>query len=103
MKSTIWHCSRFGADDLTPIQWEAETQPVIGSWLVTSGIDDKALAIGVVSVAPRRIRQTPGVLGVSLDDGDGGAKITEVMRRSAAQKAGVKNQRHRAQRQRQAH
>ena len=78
------------ADDLTPIQWEAETQPVIGSWLVTSGIDDKALAIGVVSVAPRRIRQTPGVLGVSLDDGDGGAKITEVMRRSAAQKAGVK-------------
>jgi serine protease Do len=48
------------------------------------------VAIGVVSVAPRRIRATPGVLGVSLEDGSGAAKITEVMPRSAAEKAGLK-------------
>ena len=78
------------AKNLTPIEWETKTVPAIGSWLITPSIEDKPLAIGVVSVAPRRIRQTPGVLGVSLDDGEGGAKITEVMRRSAAQKAGLK-------------
>jgi len=77
------------ADDLKPIAWETESVPAIGSWLVTPGIEAEALAIGVVSVAPRRIRQTPGVLGVSVDDGDGGAKITGVMPRSAAKKAGV--------------
>ena len=81
---------KIDADDLTPMQWAKGQPPVIGSWLVTPGIEDTALAIGVVSVASRKISQTPGVLGVSLDDGEGGALITEVMRRSAAQKAGMK-------------
>ena len=81
---------KINADDLVPMEWAAGDPPEIGSWLITPGIDDRALAIGVVSVATRKIAQTPGVLGVSLEDGEGGALITEVMRRSAAQKAGVK-------------
>lgn len=81
---------KINAADLTPIVWETEVAPPVGSWLVTPSIEDSPLAIGVVSVPPRRIRQTPGVLGVSLDDGEDGAKITEVMRRSAAEKAGLK-------------
>ncbi len=82
---------KIDADDLKPVQWEAKQVPPVGSWLVTPGIEEKPLAIGVVSVKTRKIQQTPGVLGVSLEDGEGGALITEVMRRSAAQKAGMKN------------
>lgn len=80
---------KIDADDLQPMEWDDEHVPTVGSWLVTAGIEDQALAIGVVSVEMRKIAQTPGVLGVSLDDGEGGALITEVMRRSAAKKAGM--------------
>lgn len=79
------------AGDLTPVTWNESDPPAVGSWLITTGIEDQPLAIGVASVAARRIRGTPGVLGVSLEDGDGGAKIAEVMKKSAAEKAGVKD------------
>ncbi len=82
---------KIDADDLTPVTWNEGDPPAVGSWLITTGIEDQPLAIGVASVAARRIRGTPGVLGVSLEDGDGGgAKIAEVMKKSAAEEAGMK-------------
>ncbi|MCA9268253.1 MAG: PDZ domain-containing protein [Planctomycetales bacterium] len=79
---------KIDAHDLPVVAWRDDPPPV-GSWLATTGIDDAPLALGVMSVKPRKIRPQPGVLGVSLEDADKGPRISEVMRRSAAQKAGL--------------
>lgn len=78
------------AKDLKPVVWSDRDALAIGSWLATAGIDEDPESIGVVSTVTRQIRPQPGVLGVELEEGNGGARIAEVMPRSAALKAGLK-------------
>ncbi|MCG8584126.1 MAG: serine protease, partial [Pirellulales bacterium] len=40
---------------LAPVKWHRSGQPPVGSWLATTGLGDDPVAVGVVSVAPRKI------------------------------------------------
>lgn len=96
--------------DLALLQVSAQKLPVIewrkgtalpGEWLATPGPGptEKPLALGVVSVAARKVtaRDMPGFtpptsggyLGVTLNDGDGGVLVGTVSPNSAAEKAGL--------------
>lgn len=61
-----------------------------GQLLVAVGQSKKPLGIGVVSVPPRRIPDGSAFLGITMEEGDGGVRITQVVSGSAAEKAGVK-------------
>jgi serine protease Do len=47
------------------------------------------VAIGVVSVGPREIAKEGGVLGIVLEEGGQGVRVTQVMPESGAAKAGI--------------
>jgi serine protease Do len=79
---------KIDATDLPTIAWSEETPPV-GSWLVTPGIENNPVAIGVLSVSPRKVAAPPGALGIKLADVESPARIEEVMPDSAAEKAGL--------------
>lgn len=81
------------AADLPVIAWSQSDTPAVGSWLVTTGIENNPVAIGVLSVSPRKIPAPRGALGISLgridSANDDPAKIEEVIPDSAAEKAGL--------------
>lgn len=80
------------AAELPVVRWQSR-EPLVGSWLATPGTSDIPRAIGVVSVEARRIPEQRGMLGVRLDDppdGAQGALILEVVDRSAADRAGLR-------------
>lgn len=63
--------------------------PRAGDWLATVGYGKDPAAIGVVSVAPRKIVHRPGILGVRIADGDGGVLVERVFDGTGAADAGV--------------
>ena len=73
-----------------PIKWEKTEQPAIGSWLASAGLTEDPVAVGVVSVAPRKVGVAGGFLGVMLDQADDGPIIEQVVPKSAAAEAGLK-------------
>jgi len=77
------------ATDLPAIEWNPGKISV-GQWVATPGVADDSLALGVISVPPRRIPPMGGMLGVGVEDGDNGAKVVKVLPDSPAQKAGIK-------------
>lgn len=77
------------AADLTPVAWNKDVLPTLGTWLVTVGLADDPEAIGVVSATTRKIAGTPGILGVNLEEGDGGPRIAQVLPKSGAERAGL--------------
>jgi serine protease Do len=80
---------KIDAKDLPVIAWSEGESPAVGSWLVTPGLSRDPLAIGVLSVSPRRIAAPPGALGIELTDPDNPTKIIGVRSNSPAQKAGM--------------
>lgn len=77
-------------DGLIPANWESETTPAVGSWVVSVGQNPFPLTIGVVSVDPRPIAAPQGVMGVFLGDADPtGALIGSLIDDSPAEKAGL--------------
>jgi serine protease Do len=81
------------AKELPVIRWQTNL-PRVGSWLATTGTSDIPRAIGVVSVAARRIPTQRGMLGVRLEDppdGKQGALIIDVVERSAADRAQIRD------------
>jgi serine protease Do len=86
------------AADLTPAALKDSKDVAVGSWVACVGPGEDPVAVGVVSVATRhvKLRLPPpsdvaraGYLGVSLEAGDGGVRITQVMPNTAARQAGV--------------
>jgi|GEM_PF-2523821 len=78
------------ADNLKPIQWNTNDNLPIGTLLAASSQDEDPLAIGVVSVLTRSLDSSrKGFLGVGMDGGDGGVKVTQVTEGSAAEQAGL--------------
>jgi len=86
------------ASNLTPVVWGDTASAVPGNWVAVPGVGDEPVSVGVVSVAVRKVgpRDLPpvntnsGYLGVALEPGEKGVKITQVMPKSAADKAGFK-------------
>jgi serine protease Do len=98
--------------DLAMLKIDAKGLPVanltdsksipVGNWVASTGTGELPVAVGVVSVATREVppnlRGLPlragsgGYLGVAVDpeEKEKGAKITQVMPKSAAEKAGIK-------------
>ena len=62
--------------------------PPVGSWLASVGRAKDPVAVGVVSVPPRKIPSQAGILGVQIDEND--ALIVQVFPDGAAEQAGVK-------------
>jgi len=82
------------AKSLKPIQWTDNGTLSVGSWIVTPGLDDVPVSIGVVSVAARKgptgRRTNRGFLGFSFGGTGIEARVGKVIPRTAAQKAGLK-------------
>ncbi len=76
------------ATGLPSIKWNL-TDASVGQWVASAGLADDPLALGVISVPRRTIPPESGVLGVAVNDADGGAKVIKVMPKSAARKAGL--------------
>ena len=72
------------ATGLKPVRWDKSGHPPIGSWLATTGMGDDPVAIGVVSVASRKIGSAGGFLGVLLGQVEDGPNIEKVVPKSAA-------------------
>lgn len=80
---------KIDARDLPVIAWSDSPTPLVGSWLATPGLSRDPLAIGVVSVGPRKITAPHGALGIVLDEVEDVARIKEVREESPAAKAGL--------------
>lgn len=73
------------ASDLPTVQWEDIKKATVGRWVASVGTGDDPLAVGVISVAKRKlvpgdqpaknVNVNAGYMGVSLADADMGAKI----------------------------
>jgi serine protease Do len=81
---------RIDADNLTPVRWANGDAPLVGSFLATAGAKSEPLAIGVVSVAPRKIPAPGGVLGIAVGQADSGARVDQVLEGSSAARAGLR-------------
>jgi serine protease Do len=91
---------KIDATELTPLTWASSKLAAVGDFVASAGTGSDPAAVGVVSVATRSL-PTPkgppvpkggsGYLGIGLADADGGgALITKVEGKSAAEKAGLK-------------
>ena len=85
------------ADDLVPIAWADGDPPVPGSWLITPAPGEDVVGLGIVSVAARAIPDAPKILlrnravvGVTLDQTVGDARLREIAPDLPAAKAGLK-------------
>jgi serine protease Do len=89
------------ATKLPTVQWQDMKKATVGRWVASAGTGEDPLAVGVISVAKRKLvlgDQPPktsnvnaGWLGVGLDEAMGmGAKINSIAPKSPAEKAGVK-------------
>ncbi len=78
------------AKELRPIRWSDDQPPAVGSWLATPGLDALPIAIGVVSVGPRKIERRMPALGIVLDDSDQGPRVQRALEDSGAAQAGMK-------------
>ncbi len=85
--------------DLKPVEWRESKTAAVGDWIACPGMTETPASVGVVGVATRKpnrgdtpapINPNSGYLGIGLEEGDGGVKITLVSPDLAADKAGVK-------------
>jgi serine protease Do len=80
---------KIDATGLATVEWAETKSPNLGQWVATPGLDKDPVAIGVLSVVEREIAKRSGILGVMLEEGDGGPKIVQVVPDSGAAKAGM--------------
>jgi serine protease Do len=86
------------AKNLPTISWGDTKNAVPGNFVAAPGPSDMPVAIGVVSVAARKVRaidmppvnSNSGFLGVQMESVDNGVKIVLVVPKSPAEKAGIK-------------
>ncbi|QOV89128.1 S1C family serine protease [Humisphaera borealis] len=81
---------KIDAEGLTAIAWTDAKKASVGQWVITPGMSDSPMALGVLSVDRRKIPARSGLLGVMLADGAGGAKVMQVVPDSPAEKAGLR-------------
>jgi serine protease Do len=82
---------KINAQNLQVVQWASGALPPVGSWLATPGVNATPVAIGVLSVAARKILPPQAALGIRLDNTiDDVARIDAVEEGMAADRAGLK-------------
>ena len=90
---------KVNAKGLTPVVWTDSKASRIGHWVASPGIGADQVAIGVISVASRDIKNAKlmapsgaagGYLGIAFDIDFAGVKIQDVVPNTPAQKAGFK-------------
>ncbi len=81
---------RIEADDLTPVPWRETDGLKLGDLVATPG-PEGPLAVGVISVKPRRIPPRSGMLGIQMGTpDDDGVPIDLVFEGSGAEDAGLR-------------
>ncbi|MCA9174258.1 MAG: PDZ domain-containing protein [Planctomycetales bacterium] len=84
---------KIAAEQLPVAPW-VDHDIAVGAWLVTPGLKDTPISIGVVSTAPRRILRSRALIGIRLGpnpkDPNGGALVVTVFPGGGADRAGVK-------------
>lgn len=88
------------ASGLVPVLWTPSKAATIGRWVVSPGPATAPVAIGVISVAtrklvtgdqfPKQFNPNSGILGVNGADAPGGARLTVVTKDGPADKAGLR-------------
>jgi serine protease Do len=87
------------AKQLPVADWAESKRAPVGNWVASAGIGELPVAVGVVSVATREVPSnlrgtlragSGGYLGIGVDGEHEGAKINQIMPKSAAEKAGLK-------------
>lgn len=88
------------AKDLAPVQFHDSKEASAGDWIACVGTGEDPVAFGVVSVSTREVAfrgpilkgdpSKSGYMGISLDPGEEGVKIAQVMPDTAAAKAELK-------------
>jgi len=89
------------ASGLPIVEWRDSKQASVGKWVASASVSENPVAVGVISVATRKLvlgDQPPRValgpnspyLGVALEPADGGVKVTNVNPGTPAFKAGLK-------------
>ncbi len=92
---------KLNVKDLTPVEWSFSKVAPVGNWVASAGTGSDPVAIGVVSVAARKLPMAPrplpedkknkrGFLGIMMEPTEGGTKVTAVSAKSPAEKAGLK-------------
>jgi len=81
---------KIDANDLHPISWKKKVDFTRGQWLITPGMKSQPITVGVVGVTARKIRKRSGVLGIQIEQVEGGARIVIVFPKSSAERAGLK-------------
>ncbi|MCU0708642.1 MAG: PDZ domain-containing protein [Pirellula sp.] len=76
--------------DLPTIRWNVDASVPVGGWLASADSRALPLALGVVSVRSRTIRQETAVLGVQLSMKQESAFVDHVVVGSGAEKAGIR-------------
>ncbi len=84
------------ATGLQPVQWRDSKEDAVGSWVATPGLNRDPAAVGVLSVAARKITgmelarrsNSGGFLGIRIEPIKEGVKIREVIPGGAAERAG---------------
>lgn len=81
---------KISASNLRPVRWSAAQKLMDGQWLVTPGTAAAPVAVGVLSVQPRKIPDAGihGVLGIELER-TGVAQIRRVFEDGGAASAGM--------------
>ncbi len=79
---------KIAATGLTPIEWNVDESPAVGSWVMSCYTGDLPLAVGVVSVDSRKVGPNRAFLGIRHSGAN--YKIDEVIANSAAEAAGIK-------------
>lgn len=80
---------KLDAQDLPALSLEGESTALDGDWVATVGTSRDPVAVGVMSVGPRKIPHRFGILGVQLEEADGGAMVAKVFPDSGAAQAGI--------------
>lgn len=78
-------------DQLPAIHWSKDIEVPLGGWLASADYRALPLALGVVSVLNRNVRQERAVLGVQLSAQRDIAFVENVVVGSGAEKAGIKD------------
>ncbi|MGB7343433.1 MAG: trypsin-like peptidase domain-containing protein [Pirellulaceae bacterium] len=76
---------------LTPVEFSTDEKEMpLGTFLASVNNTNEPAAIGLISVKTRELDSDKGFLGIILDKTDDGIIIRDVLRRSAAERAGLK-------------
>lgn len=90
-KETDLAVLKIDAKDLPVIAWSDAAATTVGTWLATPGLSSEPLAIGVLSVGPRKVAPPAGALGIVLDNAEDVARVAGIRDdETPAAKAGMK-------------